>query len=72
MHRGARQIIAQAVEAELQHCLVEYRDRRDEQGRQTVARNGYLGLADVIEGVPDSAISPFSIYSPPQPFYSSI
>ena len=42
IRRGARQIIAQAVEAELQEFLEPYRDRRDEQGRQVVVRNGYL------------------------------
>lgn len=41
IRRGARQIIAQAVEAELQEFLEQYQDRRDEQGRQVV-RNGYL------------------------------
>ena len=39
IRRGARQIIAQAVEAELEDFLAEYQDRRDEQGRQAVVRN---------------------------------
>ncbi|ASC72706.1 hypothetical protein XM38_036640 [Halomicronema hongdechloris C2206] len=33
IRNGARQIIAQAVEAELQEFLAEYADRRDERGR---------------------------------------
>ena len=31
IRRGARQLIAQAVEAELEDFLAQYRDRRDEQ-----------------------------------------
>jgi putative transposase len=38
IRRGARQIIAEAVEAELQDFLAEYRDHRNEQGRQVVVR----------------------------------
>ena len=51
IRRGARQIIAQAVEAELQDFLAEYRDRRDEQGRQVVVRNGYLPKRTITTGV---------------------
>ncbi|MGG6242677.1 IS256 family transposase [Nodosilinea sp. AN01ver1] len=51
IRRGARQIIAQAVEAELQDFLAEYRDRRDEQGRQVVVRNGYLPERTITTGV---------------------
>lgn len=51
IRRGARQIIAQAVEAELEDFLAEYRDRRDEQGRQVVVRNGYLPERTITTGV---------------------
>jgi transposase-like protein len=51
IRRGARQIIAQAVEAELQAFLEQYQDRRDEQGRQVVVRNGYLPERTITTGV---------------------
>ena len=51
IRRGARQIIAQAVEAELEDFLAQYRDRRDEQGRQVVVRNGYLPERTITTGV---------------------
>lgn len=49
--RGARQIIAQAIEAELQDFLAQYRDHRDERGRQVVVRNGYLPERTITTGV---------------------
>ncbi len=51
IRRGARQIIAQAVEADLEDFLAQYRDRRDEQGRQVVVRNGYLPERTITTGV---------------------
>ena len=56
IRRGARQIIAEAVEAELQDFLAQYRDRRDEQGRQVVVRNGYLPERTITTGVGEVAI----------------
>jgi transposase-like protein len=53
---GARQIIAQAVEAELQVFLAQYIDQRDEQGRQAVVRNGYLPERTIQTGVGDVAV----------------
>lgn len=53
---GARQIIAQAVEAELQEFLGQYVDQRDEQGRQVVVRNGYLPERTIQTGVGDVAV----------------
>jgi transposase-like protein len=56
IRRGARQIIAQAVEAELQEFLGQYQDHRDEQGRQVVVRNGYLPERTITTGVGEVAI----------------
>ncbi|EGV28694.1 transposase mutator type [Thiorhodococcus drewsii AZ1] len=57
--RGARELIAQAVEAELASFLAGYADQRLEDGRRVVVRNGYLpertvqtGLGDVTVKVP--------------------
>ncbi len=44
LHTGARRLIQQAIEAELQEMLSRYAEVRDEQGRRAVVRNGYLCL----------------------------
>lgn len=51
VRQGARQIIAQAVEAELAEFLSQYQGLRDESGRQAVVRNGYLPARTVTTGV---------------------
>ena len=42
LRNGARQLIQQAVEAELAELLDTNAHRRDDQGRPAVIRNGYL------------------------------
>jgi putative transposase len=42
MRQGARQILAQTVEAELAEFFGQYQDFKDDQGRTAVVRNGYL------------------------------
>lgn len=42
IQQGARQLIAQAVEAELEELLSVYQDKRLPDGRASVVRNGYL------------------------------
>jgi putative transposase len=51
VRQGARQIIAQAVETELQEFLLQYQDLKDDQGRQAIVRNGYLPERTVMTGV---------------------
>lgn len=51
VRNGARQIIAQAVEVEVQEFLAQYQSLKDEQGRQVVVRNGYLPERTVVTGV---------------------
>lgn len=51
VRQGAKQIIAQAVEAEISEFLKQYQDLKDEQGRQTVVRNGYLPERTITTGV---------------------
>lgn len=51
LRAGARQLLAQAVEAELAELLAAYRERRDGQGRAAVVRNGYLPEREVLTGV---------------------
>ena len=49
--QGARRLLAQAIEAEVQTLLACYADERDEQGRQAVVRNGYLPEREVQTGI---------------------
>lgn len=51
VRQGARQIIAQAVEAELKEFLSQYQGLHDESGRQAVVRNGYLPARTITTGV---------------------
>ena len=56
LRQGARQIIAQAVEVELNEFLDNYRDLKDDQGRQAVVRNGYLPARSVTTGLGEVAV----------------
>jgi putative transposase len=51
LRQGARRLLAQAVEAEVETLLACYADERDEQGRQAVVRNGYLPEREVQTGI---------------------
>lgn len=51
LRRGAQQLLAQAVEAEVATLLAQYADRRDAQGRKAVVRNGYLPAREVQTGL---------------------
>ena len=51
VREGARQIIRQAVEAELGVYLEEHEGEHDGQGRRAVVRNGYLPSREVLTGV---------------------
>lgn len=51
VRQDARQIIAQAVEAELKEFLAQYQSLKDDQGRQAVVRNGYLPERTIVTGV---------------------
>jgi len=42
LRTGARELIEKAVEGELQELLEQHRERRTEDGRAGVVRNGYL------------------------------
>ena len=42
LQQGARRLLAEAVEAEVERCLEQHREQRDEAGRQRLVRDGYL------------------------------
>ena len=51
LRQGARQLIAQAVEAELQEFLLIHQELKDTHGRQAIVRNGYLPERKITTGV---------------------
>lgn len=51
LRSGARQLIQQAVEAELQELLARVADRRLPDGRAAVIRNGYLPEREIQTGI---------------------
>jgi putative transposase len=56
LRNGAKQLIQQAVEAELAELLEQHSHRRDEQGRAAVVRNGYLPEREIVTGVGPVAV----------------
>ena len=59
LRRGAKELLQQAVEAEVAEAIAQYATLKDEQGRQRVVRNGYLpersiqtGLGEVVVRAP--------------------
>ena len=51
LREGAHQLLVEALEVEIQEFLGQYRDLRDERGRQRIVRNGYLPERDVQTGI---------------------
>jgi len=51
VRKGARQIIAQAVEAELAEFLTQHQSLKDNQGRAAIVRNGYLPERTIMTGI---------------------
>jgi len=56
LRNGARDLIKQAVEAELGAMLSEYADLKLADGRQAVVRNGYLPERTIQTGIGDVAV----------------
>lgn len=56
LRSGARALIQQAIEAELQAFLGDYAKITDLRGRQTVVRNGYLPEREIVTGVGSVAV----------------
>jgi putative transposase len=51
LRRGARQLLQQAIEAEVQELLAAHSDRRREDGRAGVVRNGHLPEREIQTGI---------------------
>jgi len=51
LRTGARKLLTEALEAEIEEFLSQYRDLKDHQNRQRVVRNGYLPEREVQTGI---------------------
>ncbi len=51
LRRGARELLQKAVEAELSTFMEEFQNRRLDDGRAAVVRNGYLPERDIQTGI---------------------
>jgi transposase-like protein len=56
IRRGAREVIQQAIEAELSQLLDQYENVKTLNGRRTVVRNGYLPEREVLTAVGPVAV----------------
>ncbi|NIT40918.1 MAG: IS256 family transposase [Gammaproteobacteria bacterium] len=51
LRQGARKLLAEALEAEIQSFLSQYADYKDDQGRRRITRNGYLPEREIQTGI---------------------
>ena len=51
LRKGACQLLAQALEAEIELFISQFAEMRDEQGRQRIVRNGYHRQRDIQSGI---------------------
>jgi len=56
LRTGARTLLTEALEAEIEGFLSQYRDLRDHQDRQRVVRNGYLPERNIQTGIGQVAV----------------
>jgi putative transposase len=56
LHKGAREMLAQAVESEVLEFLAEHQGIRDAKGRRQVVRNGYLPARSIQTGLGDISV----------------
>ncbi len=50
VREGARRMLQQAIDAEVEQFLIRHADRRDEQGRRLIVRNGHLPAREILTG----------------------
>lgn len=51
LRHGARKLLAQALEAEIEVFINQYKDLKDDLGRQRIVRNGHLPERDIQTGI---------------------
>jgi len=56
LRTGARKLLTEALEAEIEGFLSQYRDLRDEQGHKRITRNGHLPEREIQTGIGPVAV----------------
>ena len=56
LRTGAKKLLAEALEAEIESFLSQYRELRDDQGRKRLVRNGYLPERHIQTGIGPVAV----------------
>jgi transposase-like protein len=56
IRQGARKLLAQALEAEIELFMAQYADLKDELGKQRIVRNGYLPQREIQSGIGPLAV----------------
>lgn len=51
LRSGARRLLAEALETEIQIFLSQYPELKDDQGRNRITRNGYLPEREIQTGI---------------------
>lgn len=51
LRSGARKLLAEALEAEIESFLAMYADFKDDQGHRRITRNGYLPEREIQTGI---------------------
>jgi putative transposase len=51
IRQGAKQLLSQAIEAEVAEWIERHREHQDAQGRQQVVRNGFLPQRTILTGI---------------------
>jgi transposase-like protein len=51
LREGARHLICEAVESELEGFMLEFKELKNDSGRQVVVRNGYLPEREILTGI---------------------
>jgi len=53
LHQGARKLLAQALEAEIEQFISQYAGLKNDLGRQRIVRNGYMPECLIQSGIGD-------------------
>ena len=61
MRGGARKLLQQAIENEVQELIDSYKNQKDETGRRTAKRNGYLPCRQIQTGIGNITIEQPSV-----------
>ncbi len=51
IRQGAKQLLSQAIEAEVAEWIESHKGHQDDQGRQQVVRNGFLPPRTILTGI---------------------